>query len=384
MKRQTGKVGIEKVGNKLRLRLPRNVGTANRYINTGLDDSPDNLKRVQLLAWDIEGDIAIGKLQPSPNYLERFKPETPKTPDTPITLAELWAKYCDYKQHQLSSTTYTQDYCKKWANHIANLPQSLDKAVAIRDSLISKVTLDTAKRLLTLISACCNWAVKSGLLTANPFSGMASDLTRPKTSKDIHPFSPIERDAILEAFRNHRNHRHYQHFVEFLFLTGCRTGEAIALKWKHVANDFSSITFAQSYSSKLKISKGTKTGKVRKFPCNAMLRTLLASIKPSDAKPEQLVFTSPTGLPINNSKFTNQVWKGCKVGKKSYKGILSGLVEDGSIDVYRCLYNTRHTFITLMLEAGLTIPQVAKLVGNSPEILLKHYAGNSVLEIPIV
>ncbi|MHC5826952.1 MAG: site-specific integrase, partial [Nostoc sp.] len=63
--------------------------------------------------------------------------------------------------------------------------------------------------------------------------------------------------------------------------------------------------------------------------------------------------------------------------------VIQGLLEAGKIERYRCPYNTRHTFITLMLAEGLTVSTVAKLVGNSPEIILKHYAGNTVpLNLP--
>jgi integrase len=211
---------------------------------------------------------------------------------------------------------------------------------------------------------------------------MSADLKRSKTDRAIEPFSTTERDAILLGFEQHSSHRHYHPFVRFLFLTGCRTGEAIALQWKHIAPDLSSITFSESYSSKLKIRKCTKTGTSRRFPVNSDLQALLAAIRPLQPNPEDLVFTSHTGLPIDNSKFTSQVWKGCKVGKKTYKGILSPLVSSGAVGGYRCPYTTRHTFITMMLAAGLTCSQVAKLVGNSPEVILRHYAGGSVEEVP--
>ena len=42
---------------------------------------------------------------------------------------------------------------------------------------------------------------------------------------------------------------------------------------------------------------------------------------------------------------------------------------------YRKPYQTRHTFITLALDNGLDAKDVARLVGNSPEVIYKHYAG---------
>ena len=106
--------------------------------------------------------------------------------------------------------------------------------------------------------------------------------------KEIDPFTVSERDAIIEAFENHRYYKHYTNFVRFLFLTGCRTGEAIALKWKHVDRQLTNITFCESYSSHFGIRKDTKNHQSRQFPINAQLRSLLTSIKPGNLDPESI------------------------------------------------------------------------------------------------
>ncbi len=380
-------VGIETIGNRYRLRLPRLVtnSSISRYISTGLEATPENHRIAQTAAWEIEADIKADRLADTySGYVDRFKPRVLLVAPKPqqYNLSDLWVKYCDYKRPQLAITTYKSDYCMKWANHIAKLPQRLDRAVELRDTLVATTSIDTAKRLLTALSAMGKWAVKSQLLATNPFDGMAADLKRPKTDRTISPFTRSERDAILDAFAAH--HPHYHPFVQFLFLTGCRTGEAIGLQWQHIRPDLSSVTFSESYSGKLKIHKTTKTGKTRTFPCNPDLMALLTQIKPAAAKPTDLVFTSPTGLPIDNCRFTSRVWKGGCYAGNCYRGIVPKLVEEGLVEAYRSPYNTRHTFITLMLQAGLTIPQVASLVGNSPEIVLKHYAGSAVDAVPRV
>jgi integrase len=131
--RQTsGTVGIEVKGTKLRLRLPRTVATdSQRYISTKWVNDPENCKRLQVIAWQIETDIKEDRIADTlQGYIDRFKsiqldikPTAPPPP--PLTLSQLWDKYSDYKRPQLASTTYTQDYRKKWVNHIAKLPQGL-------------------------------------------------------------------------------------------------------------------------------------------------------------------------------------------------------------------------------------------------------------------
>ena len=62
-------------------------------------------------------------------------------------------------------------------------------------------------------------------------------------------------------------------------------------------------------------------------------------------------------------------------GQNSRDGIVTQLVKQGTVKRYRTQYNTRHTFITHCLEKRVSIPQIAKSVGNSPETILKHYGG---------
>ncbi|MEW6497703.1 MAG: tyrosine-type recombinase/integrase [Cyanobacteriota bacterium] len=374
-------VGIEKKNGRLRLRLPRSVADgSSRYISTGL--TPEDFRKAQAIAWQIEDDIKTGNLDTSlKRYKSAFQQKQKIVKRSPEDLVSLWSKYSDYMRPQVAETTYEKEYKRKYKSKIGQLPtKDITQVATIKDWLLSQHSVDTTKRVLTQISACCNWAKSSGLIESNPFLGTASTIKQSKASKQIDPFSIAERQAILEAFQENKNH--YHSFVSFLFATGCRTGEAIALTWRHISQDLAYVIFSESYDSQLGIRKGTKTGKTRRFPVNRPLRLLLETIRPERPSQDALVFPSPTGIYINNAKFTNQVWRGCTVGGKTYRGIVTDLVNQGLVERYRPPYNTRHTFITLALANGLTVSQVASLVGNSPEVILRHYAGSQVLEVP--
>jgi integrase len=127
--------------------------------------------------------------------------------------------------------------------------KSVNDAIAIRDWLIANKTPNTCKRILTQISACCDWAVKSNLIEKNPFEDMAGDIKIPKGEKeetDINAFTQEERDRIIKAFKQNRYYKHYASLIEFLFMTGCRPSEAIALQWQHISQDFRFIRFEQA------------------------------------------------------------------------------------------------------------------------------------------
>lgn len=386
-----GSVTIENKQGKWRLRLPRSIAQDSaRYISTRLDATEDNFKKVQRVAWKIEEDITTGNLDVNlERYQAEFRPQLTVIKTAPtirLDLGQLWSKYCNYKKPLVAPTTYIKEFQRKYTNHINALPtKDLNQAVMIRDYVVANLSPNSAKKFLTQLSACCKWGNKSGLIEVNPFSDMASDISVTRQDADnIDPFSKSEREAIEKAFLCHKKYCAYYPFVRFLFMTGCRTGEAIALRWKHISKDCSSIIFSESFDSDLSILKDTKTHKSRKFPCNPSLRLFLLTIKPDELLVDDLVFKSSTGNQIDNHHFTNRVWRGGTWSNKTYHGVVTKLVEQGLVERYRPPYNTRHTFITEAIEAGMPIPQVARVVGNSSEVILRNYAGNKLtFEIPV-
>jgi integrase len=67
--------------------------------------------------------------------------------------------------------------------------------------------------------------------------------------------------------------------------------------------------------------------------------------------------------------------KGGLMGYSSFRKSWEIVLGELGID-YRKPYQMRHTFITLCLEAGVSVKDVAKAVGNSPEIIYRHYVEN--------
>jgi integrase len=362
-----GTVGIESFRGFFRIRLPSCVAKgASRYFSTGLVSTAENQKKAQVVAWAIEEDIAKGVLDWTLNKYKTGGSPLLQAQDWVWNLDKLWGKYCEFMRSQLAKTTYEKDYVRKFANHIRALPtKDVRNAIEIRDYLLAKFSSETTKRVLTYISACCRWAVRSHLLPTNPFDGLAADVkqSKSKTASAIDPFNKDEMNSIIQAFEAHNQYKHYVSFVKFLFLTGCRPGEAIALQWNHIKTDCAEIQIVESYDTRFKIRKDTKTHKSRRFPCNEQLKNLLLDIRPKELAHDGVVFPSPRGGLIDASKFTNQVWRGCRSGKKIYKGVISQLVEEGKIARYRPPYNARHTFITECLERGVPVQQVARWVG---------------------
>lgn len=374
-----GSVGIESYQGRLRLRLPRTLYNGKqKYLTLGLADTKENRKAAEAKARQIELDILAGYFDDS---LDKYRPQTYLTLvksqeelRKATVLADLWEKYTQFKTSQLEETTIIRDY-GKIQKRIEKLPtQDLSQAVKIRDYLLKIYSSEVAKRTLKQFNACCNWAVRSKLIDSNPFNGMASEIKSKKAGKTSRmSFSKEERDAIIKAIENNTYtskfaptpHSYYAPYVKFLFFTGCRPEEAIALKWKHIENN--RIVFCEAVATDVKLRKSTKTHDIRSFPINAQLQSFFDDIKPEEVNPEALVFPAKNTKEIDAHNFLNRIWK----------PVVQNLVKNGIVKQYLPQYNCRHTFITMALEAAVSVVQVAKWVGNSPEIIMKHYAGTT-------
>ncbi len=304
-----------------------------------------------------------------------------------LNLLETWDKYIDFKRPSISPS-YMACQLQATRNHLQKLSvlPGAD-AVAVRDWAIANLSVDSAKRLISQLSACYGWAKNSKLIEANPFAGMASEMKLPRSKKisvgdrDIEPFTATERDSIIEALKNNRfchpftsrNHLHsnYAAYVQFLFYTGCRPSEAIGLRWENIDLDKRIVLFKGSVvqSPRGRIRKeGLKTQSFRRFKINDQLREILESVQPLSCTAESLVFPAAEGGFIVQDNFRKRVWA----------KVLQGLGLE-----YRKPYVTRHTFITLCLDKGIDAKDIAHWVGNSPEIIYRHYAGSRhSLQIP--
>jgi integrase len=270
-----------------------------------------------------------------------------------LSLGELWEQYTAYKAQHLAATTIKKDFGVV-QRYIGKTCGDLNQAKKIRTQLLEATTSRSAKKTLMQINACCIWAVDFGLIEYNPFEKLKIKARKP--TADIQPFTEEEREQIIAAFKE--KEEFYAPLIEFLFLTGCRPSEAVALRWGHIDAALTRITFCEArvYG----ITKGTKTNKSRIFPINPKLRSLLTSIKPRRTSGDDLVFPSKTGLTIDEHNLVRRQWN-CTLE-------ILGITR-------RPLYNCRHTFISNCLGKGIQVQQVAAWVGNSARTIWEHYAG---------
>lgn len=327
------------------------------------------------IASQIKTDILAGYFDPT---LEKYQPKV-KQPDNVVSinkdvapnLKELWEQYKVAKQLSVAETTQKE----KWSQIDRCLakvsPEMLnsENARLLIPELLKTYSGTTLERIINDIQACSSWAFETGLISLNPWRRLKQQLPdKPQSVRTKKAYSRDEVNAIIQAFRGdwYCNIKSafkdswYADFVEFLFLTGCRPEDAIALTWDSIKDKV--IVFDKAYSCG--VLKTTKNKKARIFPITPQIRELLErrstyiSIIPS-----KLVFPAQNDGYINLRNFT----------RRYTKRIVENLVSEGKVKQYLPTYNLRNTSITHYLRQGVDIATVAALMETSEEMINQHY-----------
>jgi integrase len=371
--RYKGKVGVLPNNGSLRLSLPRVLfGGKQRYLSLGLKDTPENREIAQLKAHEIELDIKLNRFD---STLGRYKPQSVfvQKKAKPITLTTLFEQFMEAKETTVELDTYRNGY-KVMLSHLKKSPftkviPDTDQngfAQGLFDWATANLTPDTAKRFLTKLNACMEWAIASRLvqLKESPFKGMASRAISRKASgakRDINTFTLQQRSAIIKCFYNHPEYSYYALFVDFCFSTGCRPSEAMALENRNISTDYQQVTFTHALvngKNGRERRKGLKTQEKRTIYTSQSVQAILREAV--NRSPNRIIFPGVKGG-----------WFGYRTFSQNWQVVLEELEIE-----YRTPYYMRHTFITLCLEAKINVKDIAKAVGNSPEIIYRHYAEN--------
>lgn len=292
---------------------------------------------------------------------------------TPSELLEVWQAYVTFRQGYVSASTVARDYAKIEKRILAMKETStLNDAMAIRQWCLNQYSSETARRTLVQFNAATAWGEFTGLLPYNPFLGLTRYLSRRQALEENYvAFSVEERDTILVAFEQHRPF--YLPWVQFLFWTGCRPEEAAALRWEHIAADYSQILIREAMPADTRILGHTKNYRVTRFPVNERLARLLRSLRsfPQSSR-DQFLFAGPRGAWFDYHNFQARHWK----------PMVTALAAEGAIAFYLSQYHARHTFITEALK-HMDVKTVSYLCRVSESVLMKHYMSRSrVIEIP--
>ena len=210
------------------------------------------------------------------------------------------------------------------------------------------MTNTAAERLVGVF----RWAVKQGMITRNPVA--MSSLTVPDARRRSRDFVlPTGEHEALVSESNPKLAR----LLQFLHGTGCRPGEAYNASAKHYDPVRKAIVFRWDAQAPDYVHKtARKTKKDRVIYLTDELNEMVAS----------LAKKHPTGVLFRNK--LNKAWGNGSV-HQALKRVRDRLKLEGKM----IAYSYRHTFATRWLLAGLSIKILADLMGNSVQMIERHY-----------
>jgi integrase len=171
---------------------------------------------------------------------------------------------------------------------------------------------------------------------------------------DIHPFTPQEIVQLLDHVT-----AHYRAYFHVAFLTGMRPNKQIALKWGNVDYVHRKIAIREGQVRKDKGLPKTNES-IRDIEMFEPVHDLLLRHRGDERLRSDYVFLNQDGKPIDINTLRRWIWYPAlkRVGLRA-----------------RTLYQTRHTFATLMLATGENPEWIARQLGHtSTQMLFQRYA----------
>jgi len=321
-------VTIFKRGKKLYLQY--SVNDRVKQKSTGLDDTPANRKLIKkevipaLEAKIITGEINKPKIKPFEYY------------------GDMWLRSKE------SLKTYTE-YHNIYVNQLLKVfgGKKIDeiKRGDIKEFATIKLQSVSPKRvrkLINCIKAIFDYAIDYEHISTNP----AIAIKLPKHNpQEIKPFAKEEVELLLKNAKGW-----FKNYLAVAFYTGARHGEIIALRWSDI--DFDNLVInIDKRIKKGQIGTPKTKSSIRKVP---ILKTLLPYLKNqfelcSEVKTMSVFFNPNTNRAFTDTKKLTQFWK--------------PLLNECGLE-YRRFYNTRHTFVTQMIRAGIPILDISQTIGH--------------------
>lgn len=194
------------------------------------------------------------------------------------------------------------------------------------------------------------FSLKAGLIDRNPMDLVENlKVSRP----DIYPLSMEEVKRFLECVIPQ-----YRNFFEVAFFTGMRFGEMAALKWKNVDFRLGVIKIRETRVRGEEGRPKTK-GSVRDIEMLPPVIDALRDQRKFTMGKSEYVFLNHNNRPLLPGSVNYHVWK-------------PGLKKAGLKP--RSLYQTRHTFATLMLDGREHPGRVQRMMGHeSLKMIFERY-----------
>ncbi|WP_373786808.1 tyrosine-type recombinase/integrase [Jeotgalibaca porci] len=297
--------------------------------------------------------------------------------ETDLIYSELAESFWEqYPKTVKNSTSVRAFHNQNIINRYIDRDTLVNKMDAIYiQSVIDKIYYDekysqsTVKQIKSLISMQFRFGKKKEMFKYNP--ALDIEIKRKPDAPPIRHNNFIDTKRIPEVIewlnKNHRNQR-YADLIEFLFFTGCRVGEALALQENNLNGNV--LTISGTLSAVGREKGTTKNNKVRSFTIPQSVVDILRRVKIEN---EYYKSTNEYYSNSNNYFFVSSSGNSMQIPNTN---TLLGKCGDAlglcfSFSTHVC----RHTHISLLAELGVSLPEIMQRVGHSkPEVTLSIYS----------
>lgn len=284
-------------------------------------------------------------------FLTNLKDEIKKKKEQkviPITLTDFSQRYLEHSRAIHSSKTtktfvttfrFLQEYL---GNALLNNIKEKEVKAYI-DNRITSSSVHQARKDLINLSSCFNWAISEGYIQINPCKNVA----KVKVPQKLPVFFNREEFTKLVEMIDNQD---LKDLIIFAVNTGCRQMELLTAEWNQIDFDRSLLILDNR-------NHITKSKKIRSIPLNKNAIEILLSRKVQQT--------------INQKIFLH---KGRELIPKRVQNNFRNYIKNAGLNPKLNFHSLRHTFASWLVQRGVSIYEVSKLLGHSDIKITQIYA----------
>ncbi len=349
--------GIEVRETSIRITFRLDGRAHKKTVKTGgapIPPTPANIKYALRLAEEIKAKIKFGTFVMAEYFDDDGDTGSVVTVEQRL---RLWLKL---QTGLAPSTRRAYGFISEWwiaelgSKPIASLVHS-DILGALANA--SHRTGKTVNNTVSVLRNALKLSIRDGVIKTSPLEGLeASSHQNPEPD----PFTDDEREAILQDL-GRRFDPQIENYFGVKFFTGVRTGESLAIRPEHIDMTSGILQVRESIVLGEHLNR-TKTKKARNIFLNSRAKEYIS-------RQLEIIKSQDDGWLFHHPEHKRR-WDDDKAPRSTYwEPTLKRLGIRP-----RNPYQTRHTYATMMLMAGMTPAFGAKQMGHSIQMFLRTYA----------
>lgn len=352
--------GIEVRDSSIRVTFTLDGKSIKRTLKTGgkpIPPTPANERYALRLAEEIRQRIRFGTFR----MADYFPDDADATTGEVLTIGAHLTTWLSLQHDKEASTRKGYTVAVEWWKQRLGEEKPL-QAIVYSDVLKALATEPTwsgktRNNKVSVLRRALDLAIRDGKLSASPIAGMEAASHQ---APEPDPFALDEVEAIVECLRTHY-HEQVANYFGAKFFTGLRTSESLAQQW----------TWLDTRRHQLAVSEAIVLGEHKRNTKTNHVRIIELSSRAQDFYRAQKAhtFMLPEGWIFCDPK-TGTRWVDDWTPRRMYWA--PALKRLGIR--YRSPYQTRHTYATMMLMAGVTPAFAARQMGHSIQMFLNTYA----------